>query len=122
GDLAVAIIGDGDLLMAPTALWTAAAHRIPALVVVNNNRSFYNDEAHQRSVARDRARPEEHARVGTRLGDPAIQLPQLAQSFGAWSCQTVTHPDALSAVLDDALAAVDAGRLALVDVITAGVG
>jgi acetolactate synthase-1/2/3 large subunit len=120
--LAVAIIGDGDLLMAPTALWTAAAHRIPILIVVNNNRSYHNDEAHQRSVARQRGRPEANARLGTRIDDPVVHMPLLAESFGVWSGESITDPVALSAAFRDALAVVDAGRPALVDVITAGVG
>ena len=39
GRLPVAILGDGDLLMGSQALWTAAAQRLPALFIVNNNRS-----------------------------------------------------------------------------------
>jgi acetolactate synthase-1/2/3 large subunit len=120
GRLAVAIVGDGDLLMAPTALWTAAAHRIPILIVVNDNRSFYNDEAHQQSIARRRGRPEQNARFGTRLDDPVVRLPELAESFGIWSCDSITDPAALPAALGDALATVDTGRPALLDVITAG--
>ena len=55
--LPVAVIGDGDLLMGVTALWTAARYRIPVLIIVANNRSFYNDELHQERVARQRAVP-----------------------------------------------------------------
>jgi acetolactate synthase-1/2/3 large subunit len=119
GELAVAIIGDGDLLMAPTALWTAAAHRIPILIVVNDNRSFYNDEAHQRSTARQRGRPEENALSGTRITDPAVRLPLLAESFGVWTREPITDAATLPAALGAALAAVDTGRPALLDVITA---
>jgi len=42
------------LLMGVTALWTAAHYRIPCLLLVANNRSFYNDEMHQERVARER--------------------------------------------------------------------
>src|ERR1035438_4791296 len=48
------------ILMGVTALWTAAHYRIPMLMVVANNRSFYNDEVHQERVARIRKRPIEN--------------------------------------------------------------
>ena len=54
--LPVAVCGDGDFLMGVTALWTAAHYRIPLLIVVANNRSFFNDEVHQERVARMRNR------------------------------------------------------------------
>ena len=38
------MLGDGDFLMGATALWTAVHYRIPLLVVVSNNNSFFNDE------------------------------------------------------------------------------
>ena len=57
GRLPVAILGDGDFLMGVTALWTAVRNHIPLLVVIANNRSFFNDELHQERVARDRGRP-----------------------------------------------------------------
>jgi thiamine pyrophosphate-dependent acetolactate synthase large subunit-like protein len=50
GRLPVAVLGDGDFLMGASALWTAAHYRLPVLVVVANNRSFFNDEVHQERV------------------------------------------------------------------------
>src|SRR5207248_849209 len=47
GRTVVAVIGDGELLAAPTALWTAAHHAIPILFVIANNQSYFNDEEHQ---------------------------------------------------------------------------
>src|SRR4029450_14080060 len=57
GRLPVAVCGDGDFLMGVTALWTAAHYRIPLLIVVANNRSFFNDELHQERMARMPNRP-----------------------------------------------------------------
>ena len=51
-----AVMGDGDFLMGATALWTAVKYRIPLLVVVANNRSYFNDEMHQHKVAARRGR------------------------------------------------------------------
>ena len=47
GRLPIAVCGDGDFMMGVSALWTAAHYRIPLLLVVANNRSFFNDELHQ---------------------------------------------------------------------------
>ena len=58
--LPVAVLSDGDLLMGAMALWTAAHHRIPLLAIIVDNRSFYNNEAHQEAVARTRERPPEN--------------------------------------------------------------
>ena len=72
GRLPIAICGDGDFCMGATALWTAVHYRIPLLVVVCNNRSFFNDELHQERVARIRNRPPENRWIGQRISDPDI--------------------------------------------------
>ena len=69
--------------MGVTALWTAAHYRIPLLIVVANNRSFYNDEVHQERVARMRNRPVENKWIGQRISDPDIDLATLARAQGA---------------------------------------
>ena len=53
----VAVLGDGDSMQGSSALWTAAHYSIPVLILVSNNRSNFNDEIHQETVAkmRDRA-------------------------------------------------------------------
>ena len=45
--LPVAVLGDGDYLMGLTAIWTGVHYRVPVLVIVANNESFFNDELHQ---------------------------------------------------------------------------
>ena len=113
--LAVAVLGDGDYLMGVTALWTAAHYRIPLLVVVANNRSFYNDEMHQERVARTRNRPVENKWIGQRLSDPDIDLAAMGQAQGAVGFGPVTDAADLPGVLADAVAAVRAGAVAVVD-------
>jgi thiamine pyrophosphate-dependent acetolactate synthase large subunit-like protein len=114
--LAVAILGDGDTLMGASALWTAAHHRLPLLVVVANNRSFYNDEVHQERVARHRDRPVENRWVGQHIRDPDPDLAALARSLGLVTHGPVEDPAALEAVLRDAVAATTDGATVLVDV------
>ena len=55
GRVPVAVLGDGDLLMGGTALWTAAHYQLPLLIVVANNSSFHNDVVHQERMARQRS-------------------------------------------------------------------
>jgi thiamine pyrophosphate-dependent acetolactate synthase large subunit-like protein len=119
GQLGVGIIGDGDLLMAAGALWTAVHYRIPMLVVINDNSSFYNDEPHQAEVARHRGRPAENSWIGMRMTDPAIDFAGLARSYGCWATGPVTDPGALGAALDEAVAQAQAGAVAVVHVRTA---
>ena len=112
----VAVIGDGELLSAPTALWTAAHHGIPVLFVIANNQSYYNDEQHQDRVARTRGRPPENRWIGQRMDRPAIDFAALARDLGAVGIGPVDRPELLRAAFHEALAALDAGRPALVDV------
>jgi acetolactate synthase-1/2/3 large subunit len=116
GQLGVGIIGDGDLLMASSALWTAVHYSIPALVVVNDNSSFYNDEPHQAEVARHRGRPERNSWIGMRIADPAVDLGALARSYGCWAEGPVTEPDELAAALARGVKEALAGAVAVVHV------
>jgi thiamine pyrophosphate-dependent acetolactate synthase large subunit-like protein len=112
----VAVCGDGDFLMGATALWTATHYRIPLLVVVVNNRSFFNDELHQERVARMRQRPVENRWIGQRIADPEIDLAAMARAQGAQGFGPVRAEAELAAALRDAIRAVEAGAVAVVDV------
>lgn len=80
--LAVSVLGDGDFLMGGNALWTAAHCRLPCLVIVANNHSFYNDEVHQERVARARGRPIENKAIGQAITNPTPDLNKFAVSLG----------------------------------------
>lgn len=114
--MVVAVLGDGDVFMAPQALWTAAHHRIPLLVVVANNQSYFNDEEHQHRVARTRGRPVENRWVGQRMDEPPVDFARLASGMGVEGFGPVAAADGLAGVFGQALAAVEEGRPALVDV------
>jgi thiamine pyrophosphate-dependent acetolactate synthase large subunit-like protein len=114
--LPIAICGDGDFLMGATALWTAAHYRIPLLLVVANNRSFFNDELHQERVARMRNRPVENRWIGQRMSDPDIDLAAIARAQGAKGFGPVTRAEDLPAIFSEAVAAVENGAVVLVDV------
>ena len=116
GRLPIAICGDGDFLMGVTAVWTAVHYKIPLLFVLANNRSFYNDELHQERMARARNRPVENKWIGQRMSDPEIDLAAMGSAQGAQGFGPVTNPADLASVLQKAIAAVDAGQVAVVDV------
>jgi len=116
GRLPVAICGDGDFLMGVTAVWTAAHYKIPLLFVLANNRSFYNDELHQERMARARNRPIENKWIGQRMSEPEVDLAAMGRAQGAVGFGPVTKSGDLAGVLEKAVAAVDAGRVAVVDV------
>jgi thiamine pyrophosphate-dependent acetolactate synthase large subunit-like protein len=116
GRLPVAVCGDGDFLMGATALWTAVHYNIPLLVVVANNRSFFNDELHQERVARMRSRPVENRWIGQRIADPEIDLAGLARAQGALGFGPIVDGGGLAATLGEAVEAVRGGAVAVVDV------
>ena len=114
--LPVAVCGDGDFLMGATALWTAAHYRIPLLVVVANNQSFFNDEVHQERMARLRDRPVENKWIGMRMTDPEIDLAKMAEAQGARGFGPIREATDLDGALAEAIAVVEAGGVAVVDV------
>jgi thiamine pyrophosphate-dependent acetolactate synthase large subunit-like protein len=116
GRLPIGICGDGDFLMGATAVWTAVHYKIPLLIVVANNRSFYNDEVHQERMARMRGRPVENKWIGQRIADPDIDIAALARAQGAQGFGPIARGEDLLATFAAAIAAVDAGGVAVVDV------
>ena len=116
GRLPVGILGDGDFLMGATAIWTACHYRVPMLIVVSNNRSFFNDELHQERVALERDRPVENRWIGQRISEPDIDIAAIARAQGALGIGPVTELGALDAALAEGLASVEAGAVCVIDV------
>ena len=118
--IVVDIQADGDLLYTPAALWTIAKYTLPMLVVMDNNRSYFNSQNHARTVAAYRSRPTANWGVGTMIEGPPIDFSGMARSFGVWGEGPVETAAGLPAALRRALDVVRSGRPALVDVLTAG--
>ena len=114
--LPVAILGDGDYLMGLTALWTGVHNRVPLLVIVSNNQSFFNDELHQERVARTRGRPIENRWIGLRMDGPRMNLATLAQGQGAIGLGPVRTVAALQEAIETGVARVREGALCVIDV------
>jgi thiamine pyrophosphate-dependent acetolactate synthase large subunit-like protein len=115
GRVPIGLVGDGDYLMGITALWTAAHYRLPCVMVVCNNRSFYNDEAHQERVARMRGRPIENKWIGQRINEPDIDLALLAVAQGAKGIGPVTDPAKLSGAIAQGVRAALDGEVCVID-------
>jgi thiamine pyrophosphate-dependent acetolactate synthase large subunit-like protein len=116
GRLIAGVLGDGDTLMSMNALWTAGRYGIPALIVVANNRSYYNDELHQEGVARHRNRPAANRWIGQRIDHPAPDIAKLAEAQGVMGIGPIQDISELPESLDRAVACVRAGRPCVVDV------
>jgi thiamine pyrophosphate-dependent acetolactate synthase large subunit-like protein len=118
GRVVVDLQGDGDFLYTPQALWTAAHHQIPVLFIIDSNRSYFQDERHQRAIAVNRSRPPERVGVGIAIDEPAIDHAQLARGFGLGSIGPVRDFTDLEAALRLGVEKVRSGEPFVVDVRT----
>jgi thiamine pyrophosphate-dependent acetolactate synthase large subunit-like protein len=117
GKFCVDLQPDGDLLFTISGLWTAVHHRIPLLIVVCSNRSYYNDEEHQERVAEARGRPVENKTIGIRIQEPEVDFGAMARTYGCWGAGPITDPKDLTKTLREAVKVVKEGKPALVDVV-----
>ena len=116
--LVVDIQPDGDLMFDAGAMWVAAKHRIPLLVVMYNNRAYYNDWEHQIRMAKLRGTPVERAHIGMDMSDPDPDFASMAKSMGWYAEGPIDKPKDVAAALKRAIAKVKAGQPALLDTIT----
>lgn len=118
GRLVVDMQPDGDLMFDAGAMWVAAKHRIPMLVVMYNNRAYFNDWEHQIRMAKQRGTPVERAYIGMDLDDPPPDFASMARSMGWYAEGPIERPQDVAGALKRAIAAVKAGQPALLDTIT----
>jgi acetolactate synthase I/II/III large subunit len=118
GRLTVNIQRDGDLLYAPSVLWTAAHHRIPILNIMHNNRAYFQEVMHVQRLCSRRNRGIDRATIGTTISDPNIDYAKLAQSYGVYAEGPISDPNDLGPAIRRAIAVVKRGDPALVDVLT----
>ena len=116
GRLVMSCFGDGEYLMSATALWTAVHYRVPCLIIVANNNSFYNDELHQERMARQRGRAIDNKWIGQRMSDPDVDLAMMARSQGALGIGPVRDRSKLDHALAEAVDGVRQGHVVVVDV------
>jgi thiamine pyrophosphate-dependent acetolactate synthase large subunit-like protein len=109
------MLGDGDFIMGASALWTAVRHRIPLLILINNNRSYFNDELHQETVANRRGRNPKNRWIGQRLADPEPDLAKLAEAQGAVGIGPVRSSNEVAAAIARGVATLKQGGVAVID-------
>jgi acetolactate synthase I/II/III large subunit len=121
GRLTVAIVGDGDLNMAPGVLWTAAHHKIPILYLVHNNRAYHQEVMMILRMASRRQRVQnENTYVGTLIDNPAPDYAKIAQGYGLYAQGPVSDPKDLAAAIRRGIDVVKGGEPALIDVVSDG--
>ena len=116
--LVVDLQPDGDLMFDAGAMWVVAKHRIPMLVVMYNNRAYYNDWEHQIRMARLRGTPVERAHIGMDLDEPAPDFAAMAKSMGWYAEGPFESPEGIASALKRAIARVKEGQPALLDTVT----
>ena len=96
GRKVVATIGDGSVMYAPQALWTAAHYQLPITYVIPNNSSYAILKSGMLSL--DLASAKRGIYPGMDLIDPAIDYAGLARSLGV-RAERVEKPADLQPVL-----------------------
>ena len=118
GRLVVDIQPDGDLMFDAGALWFAAKHQVPMLIVMFNNRAYFNDWNHQVHLAHERKTDEAKAHIGMDLFGPEPDFGALARSMGVWGEGPIVRGEDVKPALKRALEVVKSGKPALVDTVT----
>ena len=86
------------------------------LVIISNNRSNFNDELHQETVAKDRGRPVENRWIGMRISEPDADLARLARSLGFEAEGPISQMGDLLPAIERGLQGVEAGNCHFIDV------
>ena len=116
--LVVDLQPDGDLMFDLGALWVAAKYEIPMLVIMYNNRAYYNDWAHQISVAKKRGTDEARAYIGMDLEGPEPDFAHIAKGMDWYAEGPIFDPKEIGPAVARAIGQVKKGKPALIDVIT----
>jgi acetolactate synthase-1/2/3 large subunit len=117
GRLVVDLQPDGDLMFDAGSLWIAAKYKIPMLVVMFNNRAYYNDWNHQLVLARTRGTDPARAHIGMDLYGPDPDFAGLARSMGWYAEGPFEKGDELKPALKRAIEQVKQGKPALIDAV-----
>jgi acetolactate synthase-1/2/3 large subunit len=118
GRISVSIQPDGDLMVAPGALWTAAKYQVPILIVMQNNRAYHQEVMWFQRAALMRNRSLELTQEGFGLGPPNIDFAKMAESLGLGSSGPISDPKDLAAAIRRGIGVVKRGEPYLIDVVT----
>ncbi len=87
------------------------------LFVMHNNRAYHQEVMHLQRMAALHDRRPDQAGIGNVITNPDIDYAKLAQAHGVWAEGPITDPGKLAAVLKRAVAVVQGGAPALLDVV-----
>jgi len=119
GRLVVDIQPDGDLMFDPGTLWIGAHDQIPMLVVMYNNRAYYNDWEHQIRMAEQRGTDEKLAYLGMEINNPPPDFATIAKGMGCYGEGPILNGDQVGPALKRAIDFIKKeGKPALVDTVT----
>jgi acetolactate synthase-1/2/3 large subunit len=118
GRITAAIIGDGEMMMTNTMLWTAAHHQIPILALVHNNRAYHMEVMHTLRMADRRSRDTSRIHIGTDITNPNVDYATLAKSMGVYGQGPIDNPNDLGPAIKRAIEVVKRGEPALIDVVS----
>jgi acetolactate synthase-1/2/3 large subunit len=119
GKLVVDLQPDGDLMFDLGALWMATKYEIPMLVVMYNNRAYFNDWAHQITIAKTRGTDPARAAIGMDLYGPEPDFAHIARGMDWYAEGAIEDPAEIGPAIARAIEKVKSGTPALVDVIVA---
>ena len=85
---------------------------------MRNNRAYHMETQHILRMALRHGRGVENSQIGTMLEDPDMDYAKIAQGMGMHSEGPITDPKDLAAAYRRAIAVVESGQPALVDVVT----
>ena len=119
GRLVVDIQPDGDLMFDPGTLWIGAHDKIPMLIVMYNNRAYYNDWEHQIRMASQRGTDEKLANIGMEIDNPPPDFATIAKGMGCYGEGPIFNGDQVGPALKRAIEFIKKeGKPALVDTVT----
>ena len=118
GRISVSIQPDGDMMVAPGALWTAAKYQVPILVVMQNNRAYHQEVMWFQRAALQRKRSLYLTQEGFGLGNLNIDFAKMAASMGVGSSGPISDPKELAAAIRRGIDVVKRGEPYLIDVVT----
>ena len=88
------------------------------LYIVHNNRAYHQERMHVQAMALRRNRGISSISTGTVITDPDVDYATLARGFGVYGEGPISEPQDLAPALKRAIAVVNSGQPALIDVVT----
>jgi acetolactate synthase-1/2/3 large subunit len=117
--LVVDLQPDGDLMFDLGSLWVAAKYEIPLLILMYNNRAYYNDWAHQISIAEARGTDPARAYIGMDLEGPEPDFAHIAKGMEVFAEGPIFDPKEIVPAIKRAIKQIKKGKPALVDIVIA---